>query len=293
MTNRATSLRYGLHCAAWEGDVENVRRFLAEGASVRVRVHDAYPLQWAATNGSRAKVRAVLEAGGPLGGRDVDGHNAFHWASWDGHGPVVIELMAQMRRDQRKALLRSVDGHLRRLEAMASDRNLRHELCVDVSLDPHAEDAIRFPIRVKGPYAAELAGMLAGSAAEEDGDVAIRVASSSPPARHARAHVHWGAMATALGPIADFWEERGDLLAQAKGWYERTIPLTVMCAWFGRLAALTIHPVLHDRASWPEYGITASPLRVALQQEEDSPRPALALIGTTLEDFLETIQHDI
>ncbi|MCB9706195.1 MAG: ankyrin repeat domain-containing protein [Myxococcales bacterium] len=87
-----------LHAAAQAGDLEGLRRALAEGVDPGER-HLGWPglptpLIAAAFAGHRACVDALIAAGAPLDAVNVQGRSALHLAADQGHGEVVAALCA-------------------------------------------------------------------------------------------------------------------------------------------------------------------------------------------------------
>ena len=93
------------------GDVEAVGRFLSKDAGALTNLHPQFglqPLQWAALNGRREAVAALLDRGAPVDGRSRDGHSALHGAAFMGHD-AVVDLLLQRGADVQAA---SRDGEV-------------------------------------------------------------------------------------------------------------------------------------------------------------------------------------
>lgn len=84
-----------LHAAASDGDVETLRRLLAEGASPRVEIDGVTPLHVAAAKGRVAVVEALVASGAAVDVRDaLEGRTPLYVAASLGQDEVVERLLA-------------------------------------------------------------------------------------------------------------------------------------------------------------------------------------------------------
>src|SRR5689334_9812142 len=89
----ATAAR--LHDAADKGDVEQIKRLVASGASLGERDRFGPPLHHAAARGHPEAVAAILELGADPNALAADGGTALHWAAGRGDRESVALLLAK------------------------------------------------------------------------------------------------------------------------------------------------------------------------------------------------------
>lgn len=88
-----------IHRAANRGDLEGLRKFLAEGIAVNVKA-DTFleegwtPLHYAAFGGRDEVVKLLLERGASVDARSQAGTTALHEAAWGGHAQIAELLIA-------------------------------------------------------------------------------------------------------------------------------------------------------------------------------------------------------
>jgi ankyrin repeat protein len=87
-----------LHIAAYEGDVERVKKLLEKGANLNIKNIDGLaPLHMAASEGRPCRccdvVKLLLERGADPNTQNKDGDTPLHWAAHEGHDDVVKLLL--------------------------------------------------------------------------------------------------------------------------------------------------------------------------------------------------------
>jgi ankyrin repeat protein len=91
-----SSLNEKLIKAAREGDIEEVKQLLDNGANVDARDFiGRVPLMLASANGHVEMVRLLLEWKADVDAKDEDGDNALARAAWGGHAEIVQLLLAR------------------------------------------------------------------------------------------------------------------------------------------------------------------------------------------------------
>ena len=147
---RQQSLDQALLTAARQGDEDEVRRLLADGARVTVVDQGARTaLHHAASHGHAMLIDLLLEHGAPLDAPDRSGHTAVHLAALGGHRAAVARLIAH------RADLQALNAG--ECSALLTRR-------------------VRRPCRGRGPSAAT------GRAGRQHGRRAVHPASSCSPA---------------------------------------------------------------------------------------------------------------
>ena len=84
-----------LHQAVAQGNLEQVRLLLSQGADVQATAHaDSTPLLWAAARGHTAIVRLLLEHGAAVATPSSSQRTPLHWAALQGHEATARALLA-------------------------------------------------------------------------------------------------------------------------------------------------------------------------------------------------------
>lgn len=83
-----------LLAAARDGDDEDVKRLLKEGANIEARDLDRFtPLMWASTQGHDEVVKTLLEHNADVNATSTQGYSALSESSFAGHASVVVILI--------------------------------------------------------------------------------------------------------------------------------------------------------------------------------------------------------
>lgn len=83
-----------LIAASRDGEVEEVKQLLVEGADIEAKDADGFtPLMWASTNGHREVVEILIDKGADVNATSIQGYSPLSEASFSGHAEVLVILI--------------------------------------------------------------------------------------------------------------------------------------------------------------------------------------------------------